>query len=337
MNSDSVSRFRKEMDTVEDSGTFGLSPAKGRMRVQLGWGFVLLFSVIMYGSHAPLIGLCKVDGRVPFSSTSVVVLVELVKLSVSSMLLLAQARGSFASCSTISFRAALPFAVPAALYAINNNLVVHMQHHMDPVTFQVLSNLKIAATAAFYSLLLRQWLPARKWLALFLLMAAGACHTDAMRGQPGEEELVAHTRPYITPLGALAMVAYCSISGLSAAYTERTLKSQPLPLSLQNLFLYTFGVIVNSITHAASSPATSFFKGYSIWVAVIIVTQALNGLLMSVVMKYDSNITRLFVISCSMLINAALSVLLFNLQLTPLFFVAVGLICIAVRLYYRVR
>eukprot|EP00061_Rhincodon_typus_P012452 g38205.t1 len=306
------------------------------MRGQFGWGLVLLLSVLAYGSHAPLISLCKVGGRVPFSSSSVVVLVELAKLTMSSVLFLARDRGSFASGGAISVWAALPFAVPASLYAVNNNLVVHMQHHMDPVTFQVLSNLKIATTAAFYSLLLRQWLPARKWLALLLLMAAGVCHTGAMHGRAGKMEPATHGRLYITLQGAIAITAYCSISGLSAVYTEWALKSQPLPLNLQNLFLYAFGVAVNLMVHTASSPSTSFFQGYSVWVAVIIGSQALNGLLMSVIMKYNNNMTRLFVISCSMLVNAALSVLLFDLQLTPLFFVAVGLICLAIHLYYRV-
>lgn len=69
---------------------------------------------------------------------------------------------------------------------------------------------------------------------------------------------------------------------------------------------------------------------------MIVVTQALNGLLMSVVMKHSSNITRLFVISCSMLVNAVYSVALFNLQLTPLFFVSVFFIALAIHLYYHV-
>ncbi|XP_067852100.1 probable UDP-sugar transporter protein SLC35A4 [Heptranchias perlo] len=317
------------MNAPTDSGTFGLPPAKGRMRGRFRWAFALLLAVLVYGSHAPLIALCKVSGKVPFSSSSVVVLVELTKLSASTALLLARDRGSLGSAS---LRAALPFALPAALYAANNNLVVHMQRHMDPVTFQVLSNLKIVATAAFHSLLLRQRLSPRRWLALLLLTAAGACQAGGGLGGEGED-----TRPYLTPLGAVAVAAYCSISGLSAVCTERALKSQPLPLSLQNLFLYAVGLAINSAAHLASSPAGGFFEGYSAWVGVIVATQALNGLLMSAVMKYDSSITRLFLISCSMLVNAALSVLLFQLQLTPLFFVAVGLICVAIHLYYRVR
>lgn len=31
----------------------------------------------------------------------------------------------------------IPYVVPAALYSVNNNLVVHIQHYTDPATFQV--------------------------------------------------------------------------------------------------------------------------------------------------------------------------------------------------------
>ena len=37
----------------------------------------------------------------------------------------------------ITFMKSLPFAVPAVLYAVNNNIVVHIQLFMDPASFQV--------------------------------------------------------------------------------------------------------------------------------------------------------------------------------------------------------
>ena len=35
------------------------------------------------------------------------------------------------------FPTILPYAVPAVLYCLNNNILVHMQLHMDPATYQV--------------------------------------------------------------------------------------------------------------------------------------------------------------------------------------------------------
>ena len=44
---------------------------------------------------------------------------------------------SKSSCTWPTLREALPFAVPAVLYSINNNLAILMQVHMDPATYQV--------------------------------------------------------------------------------------------------------------------------------------------------------------------------------------------------------
>ncbi|KAI7789486.1 putative UDP-sugar transporter protein SLC35A4 [Triplophysa rosa] len=70
----------------------------------------------------------------------------------------------------------------------------------------------------------------------------------------------------------------------------RVLKTQRLPLSLQNLFLYAFGVALNLASH---------LLGALVW--LIIAGQVTNSLLMFVVMKHGTGITRLFVISSAML------------------------------------
>ncbi|XP_066572891.1 probable UDP-sugar transporter protein SLC35A4 [Amia ocellicauda] len=318
----------ENMDTTD--------PTQKRLwSTQAGWSLLLAASVLIYGSHAPLITLCKVDGKVPFSSSSCVVLIELTKLLVSLWLLLVWDLHSLRGA--LSWRHVLPYAIPALLYAVNNNLVVYMQVHMDPSTFQVLSNLKIVSTALLYSAFLRKRLQPVQWLAICLLMMAGVCHTYSSLDNTEQEkdQAVVGTHFHISGPGLLLVLTYTLVSGLAAVYTERILKTQRLPLNLQNFFLYVFGVLVNfSIHFTHTSPG--FFEGFSPLVWAIVASQALNGLLMSVVMKHSSNITRLFVISCSMLVNAALSVWLFGLQLTPLFFVAVLLIGLAIHLYYHV-
>ncbi|NXX45525.1 S35A4 protein, partial [Tricholaema leucomelas] len=294
------------------------------------WALLLLLSVAIYGSHAPLLALCKVDGAIPFSSTAVVVLVELSKLAASLLLLLARERRPPAV--TVSWRHAAAFALSALLYAANNNLVVHMQLFMDPSTFQVLSNMKILSTALLYSLLLRQRLGGRRWLGLLLLLAAGLGYSWGGLRAPGGG--APGTQLHITLLGLLLLSLYCLISGLAAVYTEAILKAQALPLSLQNLFLYSFGVLFNSLGYLWSGAEGGFLQGFSPWVLLVVASQALNGLLMSVVMKHSSNITRLFIISCSILANALLSVALLQLQLTLFFFLAVCCLALALHLYY---
>ncbi|KAJ7338284.1 hypothetical protein JRQ81_011051 [Phrynocephalus forsythii] len=311
-----------------------VSPAAPVVLEKVLWGLMLILSVVIYGSHAPLLALSKENGHIPFSASSVVVLIELTKLALSFVFLLIWDRRRLGI--SVPWCHVAPFALSALLYAANNNLVVHLQLFMDPSTFQVLSNLKIGSTAFLFSMFLHQRLTLRKWVALCLLMAAGAFYTygglqDLQRLPASEMQL------HITPVGLMLMLLYCLISGLSAVYTEVVLKTQDLPLNLQNLFLYLFGVLLNVIIHLTSSPAAGFWEGFSFWVLLVIVSQALNGLIMSVIMKHSTNITRLFVISCSIMVNAVLSVFLFSLHLTAFFFLSVLLIGLAVHLYYGVK
>lgn len=314
--------------------------SRARMRRQwvkrICWGVLFVLMVLIYGSHAPLITLTKVDGQVPFHPSSCVVMIELSKLAISLVTLLFS--GAISTLSQPPSAVFLfSYAVPAILYALNNNLVVLMQAFMDPSSFQVLSNLKIASTALLYSLCLGKKLRPAQWCALGLLTFAGFCHTyfNLDLGEDERADAQKGSRLHITAWGLFLVLVYCFISGLAAVYTERVLKSQKLPLSLQNLYLYIFGVFINGISASMSGNERSFLEGYSGVVWVIIAGQAANGLLMSVVLKHGSGITRLFVISCSMLVNALLSWVILGLQLSPFFLLPVCLIGLAAYLYYK--
>ncbi|KAK7137580.1 hypothetical protein R3I94_013283 [Phoxinus phoxinus] len=298
------------------------------------WVLLLLLLVVIYGSHAPLIALTKVDGHVPFSPSSCVVLIEFAKLLVSFASLLASGNLSVLRVS-LSVMTVAPYAVPAVLYAFNNNLVVFMQAYMDPSSFQVLSNLKIVSTALLYTSCLGKRLRRGQWLALGMLVAAGVSHSYSGFDREPSEEGESTGRLHITSWGLLLVLVYCFISGLAAVYTERVLKTQRLPLSLQNLFLYVFGVAINLASHLSGGGRQGFLEGFSPLVWLIIAGQAANGLLMSVIMKHGTGITRLFVISSAMLVNGVLSWGLLGIQLTPYFLFPVVLIGWAVHLYYR--
>lgn len=299
------------------------------------WAILLVLLVLIYGSHAPLISLTKVDGHVPFSSSSCVVLIEFAKLMVSFATLVVTGNLSSLKAS-VSIVAVLPYAIPALLYAFNNNLVVIMQVYMDPSSFQLFSNLKIGSTALLYTFCLGKKLRRGQWFAVGLLVAAGVCHSYTSLDWEQQNEDISNPGLYITSWGLLLMLVYCFVSGLAAVYTERTLKSQHLPLSLQNLFLYAFGVAINLMSHVTGgSGQQGFLYGFSGLVWVIIGGQVTNGLLMSVIMKHGTGIMRLFVISSGMLVNGVLSWWLLGIQLTHHFLFPVVLIGWAVYLYYR--
>ncbi|KAF7668452.1 hypothetical protein LDENG_00011960 [Lucifuga dentata] len=322
------------MIVIQNVGPSSPSRQRRQWVKRLQWGVLLGLMVLIYGSHAPLIALTEVDGHVPFNPSSCVFMIELAKLliSLAALLLTGGLSALHASPSPILVA---PYAVPAVLYALNNNLVVLMQAYMDPSSYQVLSNLKIATTALLYSSCLGKRFSPAQWIALTLLMVAGVFHSYSSLNQDDIERTESSPRLHITAWGLFLVLLYCCVSGLAAVYTERVLKSQKLPLSLQNLYLYVFGVAINGLSYFSTvASEKSFLEGYSWAVWAIVAGQASNGLLMSVVLKHGSGITRLFVISCSMLVNAVLSWAILGLQLTPLFLLPVSMIVLAAYIYY---
>eukprot|EP00106_Octopus_bimaculoides_P020425 XP_014787867.1 PREDICTED: probable UDP-sugar transporter protein SLC35A4 [Octopus bimaculoides] len=352
------------------------------------WRIMLLFGVFIYGSYTVLVHLCEKDGKIPFSSSSMVLITEIMKIVISVTLF------SIDSWKTgfqvPSFWFCIPFAVPAILYFINNNIAVHMQLQMDPTTYQVLSNLKIATTALLYRLIIKRPITSIQWISLGLLTVAGVFDSNKLMLVPkphsdddDEDDsmttiiiIIKHLLPhasmcqtefdeadflwldvlpvanprlcpsrliFLMCLSCLFMIVlYCFISGLSGVYTEYILKqNSQSSLHLQNILLYSFGIVLNfgmwtiqASNHYEEKDSFSLFKGYSIYTWIIIITQAVNGLIMSAVMKHASNITRLFIISCAMLITTVLSILIFNLQLNIYFGCAFICVIIALALYH---
>jgi hypothetical protein len=147
---------------------------------------------------------------------------------------------------------------------------------------------------------------------------------------------------YIRPLGLPMMLVYCTLSGLAGVSNEWILKMHySESLHLQNIYLYTYGTLLNlipafGIPLLVSDPLYQVnpFKGFSIYTWLVIATQALNGLFMSVLIKHTSNIIRLFVISYSLIVTIVLSLALFHLTLNFYFVFSFAAMMCALWLYY---
>jgi len=318
-----------------EEGFAGLPPAEKPFHPVM-WNLMLVFGVVMYGSYTILVHLCEEGGRLPFSSTSAMFVIECLKLCICIVLYIPEVKKNGFIMPPLSF--AIPFAVPAVLYAVNNNIAVHMQLQMDPATYQVLGNMKILSTAFLYRLIIKRPITNMQWVALGVLALAGASNSYAgLQAAPGTTSAgVIH----ITMKGLVMISLYCFISGLAGVYTEYILKKKyEVSLHLQNGLLYVFGMSLNAgswIYGAMSSDdegAWDLFAGYSVYTWMLVATQAVIGLIMSAIFKHGNNIMRLFVISCAMLVTTVLSVLIFGLQLNVYFIVSFLLVVLALYLY----
>jgi len=151
---------------------------------------------------------------------------------------------------------------------------------------------------------------------------------------------------YITEIGLILMIIYSLISGLSGCLNEKLLKLNfSDSIYVQNIYLYLYGCLFNFLAHICEIyfnevPGLSkkyyfedFLSGFNGLTWIIVFTQVFNGLTMSIVMKYQNNITRLFVISSSLVVTVLMSVFLFSLKLNIYFYFCFCTILIALYSY----
>jgi probable UDP-sugar transporter A4 len=155
---------------------------------------------------------------------------------------------------------------------------------------------------------------------------------------------------FITKLGLLMMCIYCIISGLAGVYTEFLLKSNSCEsIFLQNIYLYISGCFFNLIGYFVECNLNrnfklntdlfflkeiNIFKGFNFLTWIIIFSQVYNGLAMSFLMKYSNNITKLFVISSSLLVTTLMSIYFFSLKINIYFCFVFFVIMFSLYLYF---
>ncbi|BFZ01583.1 hypothetical protein BsWGS_04622 [Bradybaena similaris] len=293
------------------------------------WPLILIVEVFIYSCYGIFVNLSRLEGDVQYQSSSLVLSTEVLKFIIALMMTWPDVRSN--GFPQVKLKNVLHFSIPAVCYCLNNNLAVLMQDEMDPATFQVLCNLKIASTALLYRVIMKRRLRTLQWVSLGLLTLAGGLNSYSGL----TEEVLSLQTIHITLQGLVMTAVYCFVSGFAGVYTEYILKrDMKISLPLQNCFLYTFGIFLNLLVWLfQSDESLEFFQGYTIYTWAIIISQAVNGLVMSLIMKHSTNIVRLFVITSAIPVATLLSIFIFNLQPGFEFLIVVILVSVAVYIY----
>nr|XP_047140223.1 probable UDP-sugar transporter protein SLC35A4 isoform X3 [Hydra vulgaris] len=261
---------------------------------KIKWSVMIISSILMASFHAIFINLAKVNGEITFSSASVALLIELLKLCISVLMLLKDAFLNKHSIS-INRKVMLLYIIPAFLYTANNNLVTHVQRFMDPGSFQILSNMKIATSVIFYRLIINRYVSRNKWLAVFFLFVASVL--NSLGGLNIKNDLSLKT-VYVTKTGICLICLYSCISGFTGVFTD-------------------------------------FFRGFSLWTWLIVLTQAVNGIIISYVLKHSSTIVRMFIISFATVLTPLFSHFIFDLTLNSYFISSIVVVIFALYLHFN--
>lgn len=133
------------------------------------------------------------------------------------------------------------FIGPAVLYALSDLLRIGAIQRTDPLTYEVLANLRILLVAIVWQHVVGQRLMAPHCLGITLI-AAGCIAKEAGRAWLRENLLTSHLRAGYAELLLLSV-----FGALASVWNEKLLKHRvEIPLNLQNSVLYVSGLVVLS-------------------------------------------------------------------------------------------
>ena len=282
------------------------------------------------------------DGSFSFNKTTMVLLVEFVKLLFCGCVFLVQYLTSPAprrsALTDLTFRQSLHYLVPAVLYAASNTLVYYGMSYINPALFHVLGNIRIITAGVLYRFMMGKKQTDIQWAALLILTFGAAIVTPDM-DEAGSESSK-------NPLwGLFFIILMCICSTSSSIYTEKYFKkSQDVSIFYQNCILYAYGIVVNAIylliTDSKGLVEQGFFEGYDSRALVVLAAQSTMGVTLSFVFKvscrqYLNNIVYVISLPVSMVLTAGLSILFYAFTITVTFIAAVGIISASIYLYYR--
>ncbi|CAM4919895.1 unnamed protein product [Rotaria socialis] len=203
-------------------------------------------------------------------------------------------------------------AIPSGLYAVQNNLLFVALSYLNAATYQVSYQLKILTTAIFSVLIMGKKVERHQWFSLFLLAIGVAFVT-----WPSSEETTKRITTQIQAtwlqqaIGFGAVILASVTSGFSGVYFEKILKTGPTSVWVRNIQLACFGslfglAIVFCVDYKPVMEK-GFFQGYSAIVWIVIVLQAMGGLIIATVIKYADNIIKGFATSLSIIFSSVIS------------------------------
>lgn len=293
----------------------------------------------------------RTKGGVQYSSSSVVCAVEVVK-TIGCLMIEAILQGwsirraVFALASDIR---ASPhdfgkLAVPAFLYAIQNNLCYIALSNLSALNYQVIYQMKILTTAGFSVLLLGRRLNRGHWASLLLLMVGvlAVQMAGSTEGSPKES----------TGFGFLVLLVNSFSSGYAGVYFEQISKAAAMPnakdlqrrrgrsLWIQSVELGILGLFFSLAVaylgfERGALVEKGFFHGYDWLLLFVIGLQAFGGIIVAIVIRYADNIQKAFATSLSIVLCSAVSVLFQGQPMPPMLLGGTLVVAASVFLYAK--
>ncbi|EDO43955.1 predicted protein, partial [Nematostella vectensis] len=204
---------------------------------------------------------------------------------------------------------------------------------------QITNQLKIMTTALFSILLLNKSISRKRWFYLLMLMIGVAVVEIELHrkiaAKMNKKEADAASKSFL--IGFLSVLAASVISGFAGVFLEKIVKHKSTSLWIMNVHLYSWGVCLGVLGVVLKDgyqiSQLGFFYGYDSVVWTVVALASAGGILVSLVLKYASTITKGFATSCAIVLSSLASVIIFGFDPSIYFILGAFLVVFAVILY----
>jgi UDP-galactose transporter len=192
----------------------------------------------------------------------------------------------------------------ALLYCFNNQLAFSLFRWADAATVTLIKSASSIVSALLLWVLLNRPIAPLQWHAITLqvlglfIVQYDSCKGSALLSLP----------VYLALFGSLF------ISSGAGVWNEHVLKTFGISMHVQNICLYSFGVLFNLLVfvfleqHGGRGLMGSYFHGYNPAAVGVIFCQAVLGLVVTAVLKYADTVIRSFATACSISVLYAVNI-----------------------------
>ena len=231
----------------------------------------------------------------------------------------------------------LKLAIPAACYALQNNLTFVAIAHLGATVAQVVIQTKTLSTAAFSIVLIGRRFSLSDWASFFLLVVGVGVVLSSESHPPSEHvEDVAHNLGSFTT-GVAAASSVAILSGVAGVYLELMFTKAGNSLWVRNLQLCCYTVPLQlcalGYDRVGSPNPPSLLRGFYTSTIFVILFQAFGGILISMVIKYAGNMPKTFAAAVSLVITSLISFFFMGHGLDPTFWLGMLLVVISTLIY----
>mmetsp|Transcript_25001 Transcript_25001/g.30239 ORF Transcript_25001/g.30239 Transcript_25001/m.30239 type:complete len:340 (+) Transcript_25001:115-1134(+) len=286
------------------------------------------YSLLLKYSHT--------QGGDPYVKSTAVAMAEVVKGLAALTLLELETGRALEIIQGADWKGSWRLAVPAAIYAVQNNLLFIATQYLDVPTFMVLSQGKILSTALFSVVLLGRAFHRVRWYALILLTVGVILVQNTPQTSTDGDDKSADVVGYSIGLGAVIGLAMCS--GVAGVYQEKVMKGQAsVHMMVFNVMLATYGLGFSLaaciVQDSGQIYERGFFQNYTWRTWAAIGMGALGGLLVAYVMRYLDNVVKNFATTCAILVSTLLSVPLFGFVISLQFVLGAIVVACSLLMY----